>query len=408
MSHKSPMTPDAVHPLRQHLVGNYGLPLATLVRGQGVRVWDDQGREFLDFGSGIAVNALGHCHPRWVAAIQQQAATLGHISNLYAHPLPEELARRLCAEAGPGRVLFSNSGAEANEALLKLARLYGQRREGREGQRYKVITALQSFHGRTFGAMAATPQEKIQGGFRPMLDGFVHGTLNDLDSFERLIDHQTAAIFVETIQGEGGIRVCEADFLRGLRALCDRHALLLMLDEVQSGIGRTGEFFAYHPSGVRPDAVGMAKGLGGGFPIGAIWVAEAYADLFSAGSHGTTYGGGPLACAAALAVLEEIAAADLLTHVSAVAPIWRARLAGLVERFPTVVKELRGRGFLTGLQLHLAPRAVAEAAVEEGLLVVPAGDNVLRLMPPLITSLDDLHAATDRLEATLARFASPC
>ncbi|MGF1452852.1 MAG: aspartate aminotransferase family protein [Opitutales bacterium] len=395
-------------PSRKHLIGNYGEPMGAIVRGQGVRVWDGAGRELIDFGSGIAVSALGHCHPRWVQAVQAQAATLAHISNLYAHPHPEALAERLCGYAGPGKVLFCNSGAEANEALLKLARLHGRRCEGgNEGRRYKVITAHNSFHGRTFGAMAATPQEKIQGGFRPMLEGFTHGSLNDLDSFAALVDEQTAAIFVEPIQGEGGLTVAEAGFLQGLRRLCDEHGLLLMMDEVQTGIGRTGDFFAYEVSGIRPDAIAMAKGLGGGFPIGAIWVAEPHADLFTAGSHGTTYGGGPLACAAALAVLDEIADGGLLEHVRKVSAPWRERLESLADTFPKVVKEVRGRGFLTGLQLHVAPRPVAEAAVAEGLLVVPAGANVLRLLPPLIATAEDLTEATERLERVLARFPLP-
>jgi acetylornithine/N-succinyldiaminopimelate aminotransferase len=288
-----------------HVLKNYARAALTLVRGRGSLVWDDQGRQFLDFTSGIAVNALGHCHPHWVAAIQRQAGELIHTSNLFRNSNQAELARRLVGYAGPGRVFFCNSGAEANEALLKLARLHGMRKAGgEEGKCYQVICAKQAFHGRTFGGMSATPQEKIQKGFRPMTPGFVFGELNNLASFEALIDESTAAIFVETIQGEGGVNPCTSDFLHGLRRLCDQHNLLLMLDEVQCGIGRTGSFYAFEHVGVRPDAIGMAKGLGGGFPIGAIWVGERAADLFQPGSHGTTFGGTPLACAAALAVLD--------------------------------------------------------------------------------------------------------
>ena len=226
-----------------HVMRNYARAALTLVRGEGCRVWDDTGACYLDFTSGIAVNALGHSHPRWVAAVQRQAAELVHVSNLFRNPNQGELARRITRHAGPGRVFFCNSGAEANEGLIKLARLHGRRRSGgEEGKRFKVICAKNAFHGRTFGGMSATPQEKIQGGFRPLVPGFAFGELNDVASFAALIDDTTAAIFVETIQGEGGIMPCTPEFLRGLRRLCDEHGLMLLLDEVQCGIGRTGRF----------------------------------------------------------------------------------------------------------------------------------------------------------------------
>jgi acetylornithine/succinyldiaminopimelate/putrescine aminotransferase len=230
-----------------------------------------------------------------------------------AIPLQGELARRLVRQAGPGRVFFCNSGAEANEALIKLARLHGRKKAGgEEGRCFKILCAKQAFHGRTFGGMSATPQEKIQGGFRPLVPGFAFGELNRLETFASQIDAGTAAIFVETIQGEGGVNPCTPEFLRGLRQLCDQHDLLLMLDEVQCGVGRTGRFYAYEHAGIAPDAIGMAKGLGGGVPIGAMWVRERFAELFQPGSHGTTFGGTPLACAAALAVLDVIERDGLL------------------------------------------------------------------------------------------------
>ncbi len=232
---------------------NYARPSLTLVRGSGVQVWDDQGKGYLDFTSGIAVSALGHCHPHWVAAVQRQAGELIHVSNLFRNPNQAELARRLVQRAGPGRVFFCNSGAEANEALLKLARLHGQQRAGgEEGKIFKVICAKNAFHGRTFGGMSATPQEKVQKGFRPLVPGFAFGEVNNLQSFADLIDEQTAAIFIETIQGESGIHPCAPEFLLGLRALCDRHKLLLLIDEVQCGLGRTGKFFAFEHAGVAP------------------------------------------------------------------------------------------------------------------------------------------------------------
>ena len=301
-----------------HVLKNYPRQPLTLVRGSGARVWDDAGRSDLDFTSGIAVNALGHCHPQWVAAVQRQAGELIHTSNLFRHPNQAELARQLVGLAGPGRVFFCNSGAEANEALIKLARLHGMKKAGgEEGRCFKIICAKNAFHGRTFGGMSATPQEKIQKGFRPLVPGFAFGELNNLASFAALVDDATAAIFVETIQGESGINVCTPEFLRGLRELCTRHNLLLLLDEVQCGVGRTGKFFAFEHHGVQPDAIGMAKGLGGGMPIGAMWVRENAADLFQPGSHGTTFGGTPLACAAALAELEVIEKEKLLEKVTA-------------------------------------------------------------------------------------------
>ncbi|MEO0793919.1 MAG: acetylornithine transaminase [Verrucomicrobiota bacterium] len=392
------MTSATANRYDEFVLGNYGPPSCTLVRGEGVYVYDDANRRLLDFGSGIAVSAIGHCHPVWVEAIQKQAAQLGHISNLYAHEGQGQLAERLVQVAGPGKAFFCNSGAEANEALIKLARLHGQNiSNGKEGLRYKVITAENAFHGRTFGGMAATPQEKIQGGFRPMVDGFAHGKLNDLNSFADKIDDQTAAIMVETIQGEGGINPCTTEFLQGLRELCDKHQLLLIIDEVQCGIGRAGTFFAYESAGVKPDAIGMAKGLGGGFPIGAIWISESYAGLFKPGSHGTTFGGGPLACAAALATLNVLDEEDLLKNVQKNSEPWIARLETLIRSFPHIVDEVRGRGYMIGLALKIDPRPVVNQLREDGLIAIPAGGNVLRLLPPLVASEEDLQMATDIL-----------
>jgi acetylornithine/N-succinyldiaminopimelate aminotransferase len=374
-----------------HVVKNYARAALTLVRGRGARVWDDQGRTFLDFTSGIAVSALGHCHPHWVAAVQRQAGELIHTSNLFRNPLQAELARRLVGYAGPGRVFFCNSGAEANEALIKLARLHGVRKAGgEEGRCYSVICAKQAFHGRTFGGMSATPQEKIQKGFRPLTPGFVFGDLNDLASFERLVDDSTAAIFVETIQGEGGVHPCTQEFLLGLRQLCDRKNLLLLIDEVQCGVGRTGAFFAFEYAGVRPDAIGMAKGLGGGFPIGAMWVGERAADLFQPGSHGTTFGGTPLACAAALAVLDVIEQERLLEKVRLRSVPWLADLRRLAVDFPALVSGVRGLGYMVGVQLTGDPAPLLAALRESGLLVPMAGGNVIRLLPPLTATEEEL------------------
>ena len=384
-----------------HLLHNYPLPKLVLTKGQGSYVWDAQGRRYLDFTMGIASNTLGHCHPHWVRKVQEQAATFIHCSNLFAHPNQARLAHRLAEYAGPGRLLFCNSGAEANEALLKLSRLHGLRVTGQEGKQYKILCAQNAFHGRTFGGMSATPQAKIQGGFHPLLEGFAFGRLNDLQSFADLVDDQTAAIFLETIQGEGGIHVAEPDFLHGIRQLCDDHNLLLMLDEVQCGLGRTGKFFAFEHSGVRPDAIAMAKGLGGGFPIGAIWVAEPYADYFTPGSHGTTFGGSPLACAAALAVLDVIESEGLLEAIKRHSRGWLERLHKIGVQFPDVVAAIRGCGYLIGIELHDDPKPLVNRLREKGLLVPTAGGKVVRFLPPLTATSEDLAQAADILEEGL-------
>jgi len=384
------------------LIQNYGPPPFNAVRGEGRYLFDESGRRYLDFGSGIAVTALGHSHPTWVEAVQRQAATLVHCSNLYGIPEQQRLADRLVAQAGPGRVLFCNSGAEANEGLLKLARLHGRRMTGGEGKRYTVVSAENAFHGRTFGGMAATPQEKIQGGFRPMLDGFRYARLNDIESFDRAVDDSVAAVFIESIQGEGGIFPADPEFLRELRALCTDRGVLLMLDEVQCGIGRTGHFFAFQKSGIQPDAIGMAKGLGGGFPIGAIWVAESAADLFQPGSHGTTFGGSPLASAAAHATLDVIESEDLLSKVRQQSATWHRELSGLVEKYPTHLAGMRGAGYMVGLVLRGSAQDVTLAARDHGLLVVPAGQTVVRLLPALTATAAELSEAVSILDRVFA------
>ena len=373
-----------------YVLKNYPRAPVTLVRGQGTKVWDDQGKVYLDFSSGIAVSSLGHCHPRWVAAVQRQAAELIHVSNLFRNPNQGELARRLVGFAGPGRVFFCNSGGEAGEALIKLSRLHGVRKSGAEGRCIKVICAKNAFHGRMLGGMSATPKESVQKGFRPLVPGFVFGELNNLDSFASLVDEDTTAILVESIQGDGGINPCTPEFLVGLRRLCDERGLLLMLDEVQCGAGRTGRFFAFDHAGIRADAIGMAKGLAGGFPIGAVWIGERAADLFQPGMHGSTFGGTPLACAAALAVLDVIEGEGLLAHVTRESGPWIQELGRLVKDFPDKVLEIRGKGFLVGVQMASDSAPTLAALREHGLLTAPAGINVIRLLPPLNASRDEL------------------
>ncbi|MBP9912881.1 MAG: aspartate aminotransferase family protein [Opitutaceae bacterium] len=386
-----------------HVMKNYSRAPITLVRGKGAQVWDDAGNSYLDFTSGIAVSSLGHCHPHWVNAIQRQAGELIHTSNLFRHPNQGELARRLVGYAGPGRVFFCNSGGEADEALIKLARLHGVRKAGgEEGRCYKIICAKNAFHGRMFGGMSATPQEKIQQGFRPLVPGFAFGELNNVQSFAALIDEQTAAILVETIQGESGINPCTPEFLHGLRRLCDQHNILLLLDEVQCGIGRTGRFYAFEHAGVRPDAIAMAKGLGGGFPIGAIWVRDGVAELFQPGMHGTTFGGTPLACAAGLAVLDVMERENLLEKVRRQSAGWIQALQQFVTDFPQQVAAVRGLGYLVGVQLTGDTAAPITALREHGLLVVSSGGNVIRVLPPLTATPDELAKSVAIFREVLA------
>jgi acetylornithine aminotransferase/acetylornithine/N-succinyldiaminopimelate aminotransferase len=389
-----------------YVMKNFAKAPLTIVRGEGVWAWDDTGKKYLDFVSGIAVNALGHCHPVWVEAIRRQAGELVHCSNLYRNPGYGELARRLVQQAGPGRVYLCNSGTEANEGLIKLARLHGIRKSGEEGKCIKILCAKNAFHGRTYGGMSATPQEKIQKGFRPLVPGFAFGELNNLQSFVDLVDEHTAAIFLETVQGEGGVTPCTDEFLWGLRQLCDKHNLLLMLDEVQCGIGRTGAFYAFQHSGVRADAIGMAKGIANGFPMGAIWAAEQHAELFTPGSHGTTFGGSPLACAAALATLDVIQRDDLIRKIAVNGAAWKASLEQLVVEFPTQVKAVTGRGYMLGLALQSDPVAYLPLLREGGLLCPTAGGNTIRLLPPLIATSEHLRLASDIIRGALQKKAA--
>ena len=381
---------------------NYGAPAITLVRGQGVYVWDAADKRYLDFATGIAVNALGHSHPVWVRRVSEQAARLVHVSNLYRNQPQGLLAEALVRRAGPGRVIFCNSGAEANEGLLKLARLHGLKKSGVEGACVGVVVAERAFHGRTFGGMSATPQEKIQKGFRPLLSGFTAAPLNDLAAWDKAIDAKTtAAVLIETIQGEGGVFPATAEFLQGIRRLCAERNVLFMIDEIQCGIGRTGRFFAFEQSGVRPDAIAMAKGLGGGFPIGAIWMAPPHDELFQAGSHGTTFGGGALAAAAGLAVLEVLDSEQLVAKVARQAPAWHAALRAVAAERPDVVKEVRGAGYMVGVVLHVDPLPFAAALREAGLLTAPAGGIAVRLLPPLTASEAELAEAVEILGRVL-------
>ena len=387
------------------LLQNYAAPLVAFERGEGSRIWDTEGRSYLDFSSGIAVTCLGHSHPKWIRAVREQAEKLVHCTNLYAIPEQGRLAERIVEKAGAGKMLFCNSGAEANETLIKLARLHGQKKAGgQEGKIYKIVTAVGDFHGRTYGAMSATHGEKIRKGFAPLAPGFEFAKFNDLADFEHRMDDQTAAVMIEPIQGESGVHETDEEFLIGLRSLCDERGILLMLDEVQTGMGRTGDFFAFNRSGILPDAIALAKGLGGGFPIGAAWVCERHAQLFTPGSHGTTFGGSPLACAAAHAVLDVIEEEDLVRNACEKGESLKSRLVELSTAHPDLIKDVRGRGFMIALSMMVPAGKIVEGLRKEGLVTVPAGGESIRLLPPLNASDEEIQEALAIIEKVVASF----
>jgi len=359
-------------------------------KGEGVYLYTADGRRFLDFCAGIAVNCMGHAHPHLVKALTEQAKKLWHVSNLYVIPGQIALADRLAAASFADRVFFSNSGAEALEGSIKIARKY--QKDNGHPQRYRVIGCESAFHGRTLATIAAAGQEKLLEGFGPVVDGFDQVAFGNLNEMRAAITDETAAILVEPVQGEGGLRTAPENYLQGLRDICDEFGLLLMFDEVQCGMGRTGKLFAHEWAGITPDVVATAKGIGGGFPLGAILTTEA-AGVLRVGNHGTTYGGNPLAMAVGGAVLDELLKDGFFDHVVRVGETLSAGLNGLVQKYPSVFEETRGQGLMQGVKLaeRIVNREFKSELEGSGLLVAPAGDNVLRLLPPLI--IDDSHVA---------------
>ena len=366
-------------------------------RGEGCWLIERSGERYLDFASGIATNSLGHSHPHLVDAVKEQAEKLWHTSNLYQVPNQARLAERLAAVTFADRVFFANSGAEAMEGAFKCARRYHFANGAPE--RYRIITFEGAFHGRTLATIAAGNQAKHLEGFGPKVDGFDQVPFGDHEALKAAITSETAAILIEPVQGEGGIRVVPPQCLRGLRELADEHGILLIFDEIQTGIGRTGTFLGGERAGVEPDIATLAKGLGGGFPIGAILATNKVADAMTAGSHGTTFGGNPLACAAGNAVLDVILEESFLEHVQQMALRLKQRLAELVDSHPTVFEELRGVGLHLGLKCKIPAADVITSARHEHLLAAPAGDNVVRLIPPLIVTEAEIEAAFSRLDA---------
>lgn len=379
----------------KHLMNTYGDRALTLTRGEGPWLWDSDGKRYLDALSGIAVCGLGHCHPAVTRALGEQASTLVHCSNLYNIPAQQQLAARLSDISGMERVFFCNSGAEANEAAIKVARLYGH---GKGIDTPTIIVMEQSFHGRTMATLTATGNRKVQVGFEPLLRGFVRAPFNDLEALETIARNNSSvvAVLVEPIQGEGGVRVPADDYLQQVRALCDRQGWLMMLDEVQTGAGRTGTFFHYQQHNLLPDVVTIAKGLGNGVPIGACLTQGEAANLMQPGNHGSTFGGNPLACAAGLATVDTLLNERLMERAAELGErLQRALTEGLGD-CPHVV-EIRGRGLMMGIELTVPSAPVVARALEEGLIVNSTAERVIRLLPPLILS----NEQADELVATL-------
>ena len=380
-----------------HVAHTYRRFPIAIVRGEGLRVWDGDGKEYLDFVAGLAVCNLGHCHPKVVEAIREQAGRLIHISNLYYIAPQAELARLLCENSFGDKVFFSNSGAEANEAAIKLARKYFHEK-GEE--RFQIISMERSFHGRTMAAMAATGQKKIQEGFEPLLEKFSYVPFNDLKAIEGAITGKTAAVMVEPIQGEGGVNLPSADYLKGLKALCEEVGILLIFDEVQVGMGRTGTLFAYEQYGVTPDIMTLAKGLAGGVAIGAMVAIDEVAAAFTPGSHASTFGGNPIAMAAGAAAMKAIIDEGIIDNCRRVGAYLVERLNELKGEFPSI-REIRGMGLIVGMEIDAPGAPIVSECMERGLLINCTGESVLRFLPPLTVTEGDVDEMLGILKVVL-------
>ena len=408
------MSQKIMERFKQFVAPTYGRFPITLDRGEGAYVWDTDGKRYLDLGGGIAVNCLGHANAEIAQALADQSAKLMHCTNLYHFEGQAQLAEGLAERLGQGRVFFGNSGAEASEVMLKLARRLGQA-EGR----FETITAENSFHGRTMAGISASGQKKLKDGFAPLLEGFAHVPYNDIDAVHSAITPATVAVMIEGIQGEGGIRPASAEYLLGLRALCDERNLLLLWDGVQCGHFRTGSFQSFQAilgdqnGDFLPDAVGMAKALGGGFPMGAVWISEKHADVLGPGTHGSTFGGNPLACAVANKILEVIDRDGLAANARALGQFFLDELARLREKYPTAIREVRGLGLMIGIEMgggfgsfDNSKSAAVQwvfALHEAGLLTIPAGSSVIRFLPPLNLTQEEAQAGLDLFEQTIQK-----
>lgn len=375
-----------------------------LDHGDGVNVYDTAGKKYIDFLAGIAVNVLGHGHKELVKAVADQAARMIHVSNLYYTEAQATAAEKLVKLSGLDRAFFANSGAEANEGAIKLARKYAHQQDE---EKSTIITAWHSFHGRTLATLTATGQPKYQAGFGPLPPAFDYVTYGDLAELEAKMNDKVSAVLLETIQGEGGIYVPSPEYLQGIRALCDKHGALLILDEIQCGIGRTGTFFAYEAFGIKPDIVTLAKGLAGGVPIGAVIATEEVAKALHPGDHGTTFGGNPLACAAANVVLDTVARPDFLKNVARLGEYFTGTLKKLAAKYPGLIKEVRGKGLMLGAELTRDDigRDIVNDVLENGAIINCTAGNVLRFVPPLIIAEGDIDEVLARVDRALAKFA---
>lgn len=377
------------------VMATYGRFPVTLVKGKGSYVWDDQGEKYLDFTSGIAVCNLGHVPDVVKSKLEKQLQDLWHCSNLYNIPNQQELAALLTANSCGDQVFFCNSGAEANEAAIKLARRYAQKVKGTDS--YEVITFQQSFHGRTLATLSATGQEKIQQGFAPLVKGFSYLPFNDMEALEQINDLKPAAVLLELIQGEGGVIPANLEWVKKLANICEENDILLMVDEIQTGIGRTGKLFAYEQYEIEPDVISVAKGLGSGFPIGAIIAKEKAAKAFEPGSHGSTFGGNPLATAAGVATLTHITQSNLLKQANEQAEYLAQQLNKLNEKY-TFIKDIRGKGLLQGIVVETDASEIVKKAIENQLLILTAGPNVIRILPPLTVTTEEINEFITKLE----------
>jgi acetylornithine/N-succinyldiaminopimelate aminotransferase len=386
---------------KKFIMGTYKRYPLSVNRAKGKYIWSEEGKRYLDFFSGLSVNNLGHCHPRILKAVKEQLAKHLHISNLYYDRLQVELAEKLVKFSIPGKVFFSNSGAEANECAIKLARKYGHLQGGKKENRHKIIVFENSFHGRTLATLSATRQKKFQKGFTPLLSGFKQAKFNELSTVERAIDNNTCAIMVEPVQGEGGVRVASGNFFRGLRGLCNKFKLLLIFDEIQSGMGRTSKMFAYQHYGIKPDILTLAKGVGGGLPLGATIAKDRVARLFAYGNHGSTFGGNPVSVAAGLAAVK-LLNGKLLNHVKVMGSYFMKRLNGLKSKYPKRIKQVRGLGLMVGMELKGEGEEIVKKCFEQGILINCTQKRVLRFLPPLIIDNNDIDKLVNILDKILS------
>jgi len=389
---------DTIEKTDHYIFNTYGRTQKVFVRGEGSTLWDEDGNRYTDFLAGIAVCSLGHCHPEVTTTITRQASTLIHVSNLYYTQPQAELAKMLVEKSFADRVFFANSGAEANEAAIKLARRYFNREEG--NQRSKIISMKQSFHGRTMATLTATGQDKIKHGFEPLMEGFVHIPFNDIDALKEAMDETVCAVMMEPIQGEGGVVAADQDYMNQVRSICDQEGVLLIFDEVQTGMGRCGHLFAHEIYGVKPDIMTLAKALANGLPMGAMLATERAAAGFAVGSHATTFGGTPLVASVALTVLSIISGPDFLSECREKGEYFKERLTLLKKSHPEI-RAVRGEGLLIGMELEVEAAPIVESCLKKGFIINAIQGNILRFAPPLIITKGEIDALVDVLNAVI-------